>query len=381
MKKYVAWIYVGVFLLIVTIPSFLGLVGFDESAENAENRKKVEFPAFTLKNTAQSSLVKKPFNFYKDIVDFVIVFDAYYKDNFGLRLKYFDLFQFIKADLLKVNPIPQKVVIGTEGWYFLGNSHSDAVAESKGIINFSAQELEALHSKVKAEQAWLEARGIKYYLTVAPNKLTIYGDKLPIVKSSKPTKLEQVRGVLSKDCNFIDLAGSLATHRNEKLSLYYKTDSHWNDYGSFLGYQSIMERIKQDFPEVELPKLEDFDTTTIGSYDDLVKMFGKKAPETSFAFKQKRPEQGLEQARQLPLPSDFVMASDWYEKRYKSNVNKLKIIVFRDSFSHALVKYIKEHFGETVFIWSYSLDKELVEREKPDIVLYEIVERHIDYLK
>ena len=45
--------------------------------------------------------------------------------------------------------------------------------------------------------------------------------------------------------------------------------------------------------------------------------------------------------------------------------------------SIAPVKYINETFGESVYIKNHSFDKKLIEKENPDIVLYEIAERAI----
>lgn len=77
---------------------------------------------------------------------------------------------------------------------------------------------------------------------------------------------------------------------------------------------------------------------------------------------------------------NYFRKNDDYEKRYKSSVNNLKALIFRDSFSDAMIKFLKHSFGETVFIWHYTLDKELIEKEKPDIVIQIIVERNIEQL-
>ena len=68
-----------------------------------------------------------------------------------------------------------------------------------------------------------------------------------------------------------------------------------------------------------------------------------------------------------------------YESRYIGNANKFKILVFHDSFFNGMSKFFKESFGETVFVWS-DLQFGLVEKEKPDILIYERVERDIDML-
>jgi hypothetical protein len=94
-----------------------------------------------------------------------------------------------------------------------------------------------------------------------------------------------------------------------------------------------------------------------------------------------QPDKAHLQARQLPVPKNYERVPEDYEKRYKSNVNDLKVLVFHDSFTTALVPFIKESFGETVFIWKPNFNKTLIEKEKPDIVLQIVVERNLELLK
>jgi len=86
------------------------------------------------------------------------------------------------------------------------------------------------------------------------------------------------------------------------------------------------------------------------------------------------------QIKILPVPDQYFFASKQYEERYASENNKLKILVFRDSFFGAYSKFIADSFGESVFIWRHNFNKNLIEKEKPNIVFYEIIERNIDIL-
>src|SRR5262249_13619987 len=54
-----------------------------------------------------------------------------------------------------------------------------------------------------------------------------------------------------------------------------------------------------------------------------------------------------------------------------------RALVFRDSFGAQLVPFLSEHFQRTVFAWQdLSLfDTQLVERERPNVVIQEMVER------
>lgn len=84
-----------------------------------------------------------------------------------------------------------------------------------------------------------------------------------------------------------------------------------------------------------------------------------------------------------PIP-DFInivneRKDGWIRYRNPST-NNLKVLIFRDSFTSGILPYLKESFGEILFIWDYKLNKELIEQEKPDILIHIIVERNITQL-
>ena len=50
-------------------------------------------------------------------------------------------------------------------------------------------------------------------------------------------------------------------------------------------------------------------------------------------------------------------------------------VIFRDSFFTRLVRLVKEHFDRAVFVWSAEFDYQILAQEKPNIVIWERVER------
>ena len=52
-------------------------------------------------------------------------------------------------------------------------------------------------------------------------------------------------------------------------------------------------------------------------------------------------------------------------------------VVFRDSFGEALLPWLSQAFGRTVWYWSYGFDKALIEREQPAVVIQQLVERKL----
>ena len=80
----------------------------------------------------------------------------------------------------------------------------------------------------------------------------------------------------------------------------------------------------------------------------------------------------------------FQYGQNNYYKRYKSSHDdRPKVLIFRDSFSNATLSFLPESFSEVVYIWdnwNYRFNKDIIDIEKPDIVIYSINESFISNL-
>jgi alginate O-acetyltransferase complex protein AlgJ len=54
-----------------------------------------------------------------------------------------------------------------------------------------------------------------------------------------------------------------------------------------------------------------------------------------------------------------------------------RAVIFRDSFVSPLVPFLSEHFSRAVYLWQNDFDAGVVETEHPDVVIQEIVGRHL----
>jgi len=55
-----------------------------------------------------------------------------------------------------------------------------------------------------------------------------------------------------------------------------------------------------------------------------------------------------------------------------------RAVMLRDSMAIALIPLLSENFSRIVYVSSRTLDRDLIEREKPDIVIEELVERSLN---
>ena len=360
-------IFIVIFLTLLIFPAIIQISGIKMVNDNTNKNKEVDtFPILDFPHVGR----------------FRVDFDKYYKNNFGginLLVKKYNQFKYY---VLRTSPLPKSVIIGKDGWLFLGNSYSNVIDETIGYSTFSGNDLDTLLSIIKEREQWLSERNINYYLCIAPNKHSVYYKKTPNYIKYKPdeTKLNILKSYLhNNNFELIDLKDNFHQHI-DSIRLFHKTNTHWNEFGAFLGYQVLLNKIKLDFPEINILTINDFNIDTIISKkEDLTNMIKIEILENKIRLNLKYKQKSFKIESELKVPENYFRKPNNYEQRYKSS-NKLKVLIFRDSFSSAMIKYISESFGECVFIWHHDFNKELIEREKPDIVIHEIVERSIEVL-
>lgn len=356
------------FLLVLALPMARMFIENKKGILTSENRNSAPFPSFNL--NGQSGPYEAVIQYVKDI-------NAYCSDHIGFRSDFLAIYRYYKLSLFSVSPYPDEVVLGTNHWYFLGNSHGDVIKESKGIIYYSESELNFIEKNINAIGEDCLKRGIKVYVAIAPNKLSVYGQYLPIIKSEHPTKLDQIiKGMKNYNINIIDLKRDFPNYNNRRL--FYMHGTHWNSFGAFLGYRTLMEYIVRDFPELKMLSLDDFKlNTVISGSDDLTGMLSLKIPEEDVVMEPKYNCNVIQQDDKLTIPDYFSGNPENYEIRYINSTRPHKVLIFRDSFFIAMMPFIKDSFGESVFIWT-PYDRRVLEIEKPDLVICEMVERNIE---
>ena len=321
---------------------------------------------------------KKPDCDFNKLDAFVKEYNNYYSDNFNLRenlIKFHNLFEYY---LFKVSPAPNDVVVGKDGWFYSKN----CVTNYKGANLFTPQELDLYRKEVIKRVRWAAKHGMKYYLVIVPSKMSIYPEHLPdnIIKVSAITRYDQIVALNKEQgVNIIDLKQTLLKHKGGEYDIYQQTDDHWNDLGAYYGYEAIMNRLSQDFPELIPAPLSDFKIITEEHLGNMTKMLNleKSIPEQFIKLEGGKDPYGYEgKKRGYAVP--FGIANWDYEiVRQNDHAKKLKCLIIRDSFTMLMVKYFQEHFKKTIFIhgqWKGQIDQDIIYQERPDILLNIMVE-------
>ena len=325
-------------------------------------------------------LAKKPeFSLTKDYPQ---MFDQYYSDNFGLRSLFVKWNSKIKLDYFKISPKPELVIFGKNDFLFY-NSKSDDIYDSYSNNNlFNNYKLDSVYKKQVSLKKTLESKNIKYIVGFFPNKHTIYKEELPYsmkmqIKSDTTLADQLVSYFKSKSFPFVDVREALLSAK-EKKQVYYKFDSHWNDYGAYIGYKSFC---KETFNTLNLTPFETSDFNINYSqrgFGDLTNMIGtdqfEKVPDTIHSFTLKDTSRGFKIANNDGYPNKTIITIN------KNCDNQKTVLVYRDSFSSAFVQFFSLHYHKVIYIWSDSINMKLVEKINPEILVSLHVERRLKHL-
>ncbi|MCO6500401.1 MAG: hypothetical protein J5I47_08510 [Vicingus serpentipes] len=348
------------FLLVLFIP----FVGEKETESFLEKRALAEFPKWRWNN----------------VWTFFFGYQEYFDDRFTFRNDIIDFYGNLKYEKLKTKPLSNKAVIGKEGWLFItGKDYLNNIS-----VPFTKEELQILHYNLVVTTEWFNKKGVKYYLTIPPVKPRIYSEYLPDYMKVRIhfSRLEQLNNYLNerKKINIIDYRDELIKRKTQQ-QIYYKTDTHWNEYGAFVGYTKIINEIIKDFKQITPLELKDYkETKTDGLPGDLIGMLGYNSTMSSTLYNLVRIDSLIPILTYSSDPKQHTgKIEEW--KMPNSN-NGLSIFVVRDSYSEHLRKFLSSHFDKSTYVWTTDLPIQKIAKSKPDIVLHELIERYIHfYLK
>jgi hypothetical protein len=301
-------------------------------------------------------------------------FEAFFNDNFGFRN---DLIRMNFKTAALVGSIPSdRVFKGKDGWLF--SSEDRAIDLYENALPLSETALERWKTELKARKDWLASQGVGYAYVAAPEKYSIYDDYMPryLRKKRAFSQYDQIaEATKNTDVNFIDLRPGLVAEKNTE-TLYLHDDTHWNDRGAYLAYREIIEGIgKQiDVGAAQLTQ-DNFHLRERGP--------GDLAVIAALSRKETAPTLKLET---LPCPSPIVedqQLAPYYSvfMRTRCDGAKHKLLLFRDSFSIALMPLLAQSFAEVVAVWKEPTIediKAMTLKERPDFVMEERAERKLN---
>ena len=307
--------------------------------------------------------------------------EAWFNDRFGFRKRLVRLHSKWKRDLFKDSSLAD-VIVGRDGWLFYGGGRM--IDNHRGTSLFSTNDLRAWQELLEARRDWLARRGIRYLFVVAPNKESIYPEQLPewLATPGSTRKLDQFIAHMRahSTVEVLDLRPALLEAKRAGR-VYLLTDSHWNALGTFAGYQAVVRAISRQWPGLEPLPLEAFGQSiedTDGG--DLADMLGQERTLKErgvIRLDPKPPLQPLEVLDDTALDPGSVTR----ERRLRFTEQpgqRHRVMLFRDSFASAWQKLLGRNFSRVLYVWQQHWSVPLVERERPDMVVDEMLERYFN---
>lgn len=159
-------------------------------------------------------------------------------------------------------------------------------------------------------------------------------------------------------------------HGKHVAPTYQRRDTHWNDFGAWLAYCEIMSAAQPYVPSVQPLSPDQFSLVVRRRPGgDLAKMLALQGVLTEQNVE-------LEFRRVLDLPKERVWQYGFDPVPLGDGPDQPRMVLFRDSFASFFLPYRAEHFAG-VGLWPYGFDDGVVRRQRPAVVLDELVERRL----
>ena len=272
----------------------------------------------------------------------------------------------------------ERVVKGKDDWLFYADrGDGDPISCYQGTNFLSEEELETMAQNCLAVQAYLDGLGKEFVIFIAPNKERIYYDKMP-EKYGTPAytyKALQVVEYLRNNTNIrvvYPYDELMQAREFLKENIYYKTDTHWNWIGGYVGAAALMSELG-----VEVPDIASNEITILSGGNTSGDLAGMLNLNKYLAYADyEYTVEGYDTHNVETIESDVGTVFSYHAE----GADPRKIYISRDSFSTAMSQYIGSQFANTYMRHRNTYTYEDFAEQNPDIFVYETVERYVDGL-
>ena len=282
-----------------------------------------------------------------------------------------------------------KVIIGRQGWLFQArvNEVPGTAGYFPSIKPFSPEELDQWGKSLQERQHWLKNKGSEYLFIPVPDKSSIYPEYLPenLRAFYRRSRLDQLIKFLktNTDIPILDVRPALLEAKT-RFPVYAKTDSHWNELGACIVSGEIHKYFSDRFANAKRFTLSDF-RMKMGRKRSGGNLAVMLALENSL-FREERIKISPNvpfRAVKAELPPVRFSSTVAAEASGNQSAPFANIVFFHDSFGRQLKPFLSEYFSRIVYIrdWGFRFKTEVIEKERPIIVLDEIAEHFLYNLK
>lgn len=317
------------FILLIGGLSIANFMKKDGAFSEFENRPLAQFPKFTIEKLIDGSFTSQ--------------FETYMTDQFIGKTFWTGLKAKAEQTVLKKE---------NNGVYF-------------GKENMLLEKPEELSTQLKKNIDFINQfqeknQGFQLTVSLVPTSIDLYPENLPpYAKTGKHMEIMKiVSHELNEQVQLVDPLEHLKQKKDEPI--YFRTDHHWTTLGAFYTYQAIAEAM--DFTAYQF---EDFAIEQVS--DSFYGTFYAKGndhaipPDHIDIFKPKKEVDYEVKADQKPIlnslyDDSFLSKRDQYayflggnhaKTIIQSSVhNGKKLLLIKDSYAHAIVPFLANHFEE-----------------------------------
>ena len=338
-------IFIIICLVFLLIP-FAGMAFADPEAEN-ETGEEVIKPRFITEEGAWNR------DFLKDYGD-------YFSENFAGRKELVTANALLYGKVFRTSTTDQ-VLIGKNNWMYYTSTLNDYT----GQHSMTERGLNNVTHNLKLMQDYVESQGSQFLFTIAPNKNSVYDDNMPYYyrKGTAPNTYAKLAPKLEEaGIHYVDL---FSVFESQDETLYLERDSHWNNKGAALAYNTIISEtglVHETYENIGITLKKD----KIGDLTEMLYPLKSEA-EDQYYYKK---DWSYDYVNDVTDNMD-----NWIET--SSSENGHSLFMFRDSFGESLLPFFAEEFEHAYFSRLVPYNLTNVAYYQPEYVVIERVERRI----
>ena len=299
-------------------------------------------------------------------------FDSYYFGNLPFRVYCLRFYSYVLYKLTG-NIETSKVLFGKNGWlFYCDKTDGDPVADYKRINQFTNEELIKITKNLNDLQQYCKKRNCDFVFLIGPNKENIYPEYMPdnIIRTNYTSRTKQLVNYLKANTNIkvIDPTSDLIEAKKDDF-VYYKCDTHWNDLGGYVASKLLLDNFGLNLPNCSvLKKEQEYNEDNIY---DLADMTGMRKKALFFETNEIR----ISGYTNLQVEKRPSIVKDEIRMYCQNAPKKEKIMILRDSFAKYMIPVVSAYYQDSVYYMYAYFYKELVDIEKPNLLVFEVVER------
>ena len=247
-----------------------------------------------------------------------------------------------------------QVLLGKEDWLFYKTENDGCpVYDYMGINHFSDVELQAMADNLILARDYFEKeKGVAFVAVTIPNKEIVYEEYMPdtIARVNAVSRGEQFAQYMQEhtDVKYVYPKNAFLEYK-ENYPLFYKTDTHWNHIGAFVGVQEIFKELYGTGVSPDTVQFNEMQTDFSGDLSVIAGVADKYAIDMVYEFD--------------PATADPA------QKREET------AIVVGDSFGGFLSVIARGYYEEVHWIDTDDFNVSMLDEYDAGVVIWESVER------